>query len=46
MKTNITKDQIFALSTESFGIVPGVIKEMAERSEPLAYMYLVGNQRY
>jgi len=44
MKTNITKDQIFSLSTESFGIVPGVIKEMAERSEPLAYMYLVGTQ--
>jgi AhpD family alkylhydroperoxidase len=44
MKTNITKEQIFALSTESFGIVPGVIKEMAERSEPLAYMYLVGTQ--
>lgn len=44
MKTNITKEQIYALSTESFGIVPGVIKEMAERSEPLAYLYLVGTQ--
>jgi AhpD family alkylhydroperoxidase len=44
MKTNISKEQIFALSTESFGIVPGVIKEMAERSEPLAYLYLIGTQ--
>jgi AhpD family alkylhydroperoxidase len=44
MKTEITKEHIYALSTESFGIVPGVIKEMAERSEPLAYVYLVGTQ--
>jgi AhpD family alkylhydroperoxidase len=44
MKTAITKEQIYALSTESFGLVPGVIKEMAERSEPLAYTYLIGTQ--
>jgi AhpD family alkylhydroperoxidase len=44
MKTEITKENIYARSAESFGIVPGVIKEMAERSEPLAYMYLVGTQ--
>ncbi len=44
MKTEITKEQIYALSSESFGIVPGVIKEMAERSEPLAYLYLIGTQ--
>jgi AhpD family alkylhydroperoxidase len=44
MLTSITKEKIYALSTESFGIVPGVIREMAERSEPLAYLYLVGTQ--
>jgi hypothetical protein len=44
MKTVITKEQIYTLSTESFGLVPGAIKEMAERSEPLAYLYLVGTQ--
>jgi AhpD family alkylhydroperoxidase len=44
MKNNISKEQIYTLSTESFGIVPGVIKEMAERSEPLAYLYLIGTQ--
>ena len=44
MKTTINKEQIYALSTESFGLVPGAIKEMAERSEPLAYVYLVGTQ--
>lgn len=44
MKTDITKERIYTLSTESFGIVPGVIKEMAERSEPVAYLYLVGTQ--
>jgi AhpD family alkylhydroperoxidase len=32
------------LSQESYGIVPGVIKEMVERSVPLAYTYLVGTQ--
>lgn len=44
MKTEITRENIYAMSTESFGIVPGVIKEMAERSEPLAYLYLVGTK--
>ena len=44
MKTELTKEQIYALSTESYGIVPGVIKEMAERSVPLAYQYLIGTQ--
>lgn len=44
MKTNISKEEIYTLATESFGIVPGVIKEMAERSEALAYQYLVGTQ--
>ena len=44
MKTTINKDHIYTLSQESYGIVPGVIKEMVERSVPLAYTYLVGTQ--
>jgi AhpD family alkylhydroperoxidase len=43
MKT-ITKEQVYALSRESYGIVPGVVKEMAERSVPLAHMYLTSTQ--
>ncbi len=44
MNANITKELVYNLSTESYGIVPGVIKEMAERSVPLAYLYLLGTQ--
>lgn len=44
MNTSLTKELVYQLSTESFGIVPGVIKEMAARSLPVAYMYLVGTQ--
>ncbi len=44
MKTTLDKEQVFALSKESYGLVPGVIKEMAERSVPLAYLYLTGTQ--
>jgi AhpD family alkylhydroperoxidase len=43
MKT-ITKEQVYTLSMETYGLVPGVIKEMAERSVPLAQMYLTGSQ--
>ena len=44
MENTITKEQIYTLATQSYGLVPGVIKEMAERSEPLAYMYLIGTR--
>lgn len=46
MKTNetITKELVYTISKASFGMVPGVIKEMAERSAPLAYLYLTGTQ--
>ena len=44
MKLNITKELIYTLSTESYGLVPGVVKEMAERSVALAYLYLQGTQ--
>jgi AhpD family alkylhydroperoxidase len=40
----VTKEHVYTLSKESFGIVPGVIQEMAERSVPLSYMYLMGTQ--
>jgi len=41
---NITKEHVYTLSTESYGMIPGVVKEMAERSVPLAYLYLQGTQ--
>ena len=44
MKLNITKELIYTLSTESYGLVPGVVIEMAERSVALAYLYLQGTQ--
>lgn len=44
METNITKELVYTLSTETFGTVPGVVKEMAERSVPLAYLYLLGTK--
>jgi len=44
MNTTLTKELVYTLSTQSYGIVPGVIKEMAERSVPLAYVYLQGTQ--
>lgn len=36
------KETIYELAKQSFGIVPGVIKEMAERSLPLAKLYTDG----
>ncbi|MFA7380022.1 MAG: carboxymuconolactone decarboxylase family protein [Bacteroidia bacterium] len=36
------KETIYELAKKSFGIVPGVIKEMAERSLPLAKLYTDG----
>lgn len=44
MFTEITKESVYELSMTSFGIVPGVVKEISERTVPLAFMYLVGNQ--
>jgi AhpD family alkylhydroperoxidase len=44
MNTNLTKELVYKLATESYGLVPGVIKEMTERSVPVAYMYLQGTQ--
>ena len=44
MNTELTQELVYKLSTESYGLVPGVVKEMANRSVPLAYLYLVGTQ--
>jgi len=44
METEISKEVVYSLSKESFGLVPGIIKEMAERSVSLAYMYLMGTK--
>lgn len=44
MNAYLTKEFVYTLSKESYGIVPGVVKEMAELSVPLAYMYLLGTK--
>lgn len=43
MKKEITQQQVYDLSMESFGVVPGIIKEAAERSLHVAYIYTKGN---
>ncbi len=43
MKKEITKQEVYDLAIASFGVVPGIIKEAAERSIPVAYMYTQGN---
>lgn len=43
MKNEITQQQVYDLAMESFGVVPGIIKEAAERSVPVAYLYTLGN---
>lgn len=43
MKTSITQQQVYDLAMESFGVVPGIITEAAERSLQVAYMYTLGN---
>lgn len=40
---NITQQQVYDLAVESFGIVPGIIKDAAERSLHVAYLYTQGN---
>ncbi len=42
MKTELTKKEILEKAVESFGVVPGIIREMTERSLPLTYLYLTG----
>jgi len=42
MKKEITQQQVYDLAMESFGVVPGIIKEAAERSLPVAYLYTQG----
>lgn len=42
MKKEITQQQVYDLAIESFGIVPGIIKEAAERSVHTAYLYTSG----
>jgi AhpD family alkylhydroperoxidase len=44
MNIELTKEYVHNLSIQSYGLVPGVIKEMTERSVPLAYLYLSGTQ--
>lgn len=43
MKKEITQQQVYDLAMESFGVVPGIIKEAAERSVHVAYLYTQGN---
>lgn len=43
MKMNITRQHVYDLAVESFGMVPGLIKDAAERSLQVAYLYTQGN---
>jgi AhpD family alkylhydroperoxidase len=43
MTTEITQQQVYDLALESFGVVPDIIKEAAERSLHVAYIYTQGN---
>lgn len=43
MKKEITQQQVYDLAIESFGVVPGIINEAAERSVQVAYLYTQGN---
>ncbi len=40
----MTKEDVFELSQRGFGTVPGIVKEMAEHSIPLSYLYVNGVQ--
>jgi len=42
MENIIAAEQVYKLAQEKFGIVPGVIKEMGERSPSVAYLYTSG----
>jgi AhpD family alkylhydroperoxidase len=42
MKKEITQQQVYELAMESFGVLPGIIKEAAERSVHTAYLYTNG----
>jgi len=42
MKKEVTHQQVYDLAMESFGVVPGIIKEAAERSVHTAYLYTNG----
>jgi len=43
MFTNISKENVYDLSIRSHGIVPGIIKAIADKSVPVAFMYVAGN---
>jgi AhpD family alkylhydroperoxidase len=42
MKEKLTQQQVYDLALEAFGVVPGIVKEAAERSVELAYLYANG----
>ncbi|MBL7742369.1 MAG: carboxymuconolactone decarboxylase family protein [Chitinophagaceae bacterium] len=42
MKQTITKEQVYDIATENFGLIPGIIRELAERSAATAYLFTYG----
>jgi AhpD family alkylhydroperoxidase len=42
MKSRVTQQQVYDLALEAFAVVPGIVKEAAERSVELAYLYANG----
>ncbi|MCE3227381.1 MAG: carboxymuconolactone decarboxylase family protein [Bacteroidetes bacterium] len=43
MEKEITTQQVYDLAMESFGVVPGIVKELAERSKEVAYIFTKGS---
>lgn len=43
MKTQITQQQVYDMAMEAFGVVPGIVKELATRSETVAYIFAKGS---
>lgn len=43
MKTEITQQQVYDMALKAFGIVPGIVKELALRSESVAFIFTQGS---
>lgn len=43
MKKTITKEQVYDIAVSNFGLVPGIIKETAERSPYTAWIFTQGS---
>lgn len=43
MKTEITQQQVYDKAMDAFGVVPGIVKELATRSEAVAFIFTQGS---